>query len=162
MPAKLIGALVEKFKHPFERKGYVRKLLYQKPLGRVTRLRQVFTTPNAKVGRIEIYQGPKVIGTLSFRMGKDIRSRPKEIRAKDVYVDIGEDNAVAVSGKKRGSRIGVQLLTELMHYTKKETGGDIYLRIELYNHKAQKFYDLLGFKPIRLVDGCMLMVKKLD
>lgn len=164
MPSKIVGALIEKFRHPFEPKGYVRKLLFKKPLGRVTRLRQIFTTPDAKVGRIEIYQGPRVVGSLSYRRGKDIAAklRPKEIRDKDVYVDIGEDNAVVVSGKRRGSRIGVQLITELINHTKQETGGNVYLRVELYNKHARQFYDSIGFKPIRLVDGCMLMVKKSD
>lgn len=169
MPSKLTGAIIGKFKHPFERKGYTRELIYERmrkngvSSGRTTQLRQVLTTPNAKVGRIEIFQGENVAASLMFRLGKDIASKPKEIKARDVYVDIGNiDQAIIVSRGNRGGRLAHQLLTELVHYTKKSTGGDVYLRVEITNEKAMGLYSAIGFKPIRMVNGEMLMVRKSD
>lgn len=159
MHGRLIGSVVKKIKHPFERKGYVRELIYQRPSGKSTHLHQVVTSPKANVGRIEIFQGEKVVGTLMFRFGKDIPSKPKEIRPKDVYVDIGNIyDALVVLPTHRGGKIASQLLTELIHYTKKETGGDIYLRVQLTNEKAINPYRSFGFKPLRIVNGEQLMV----
>ncbi len=167
MPSKLTGAMIGKLKHPFERRGYTRELIYERmqkngeATGRTTTLRQVLTTPKANVGRIEIYQGENVAASLAFRFGKDISSRPKEIRGKDAYADIGNiDQALIVSKDNRGGRLAHQLLSELIHYTKKTTGGDVYLRVELTNEKALGLYTSIGFKQLRLVNGEMLMVHK--
>ena len=167
MPSKLTGAMLNRLKHPYDRGGYVRELIYQRirrngeVTDRATHLRQVVTTPKANVGRIEIYQGENLAATLMFRLGKDIPSRPKEIRAKDVYVDIGNvDQAIIVSRDNRGGRLAHQLLTELIHYTKQTTGGDIYLRVELTNERARGLYLSLGFVPVRMLNGEQLMVCK--
>lgn len=169
MPSKLTGAMLARTKHPFDRTGYTRELVFSRmlknglPSGRSTSLRQVLTTPSAKVGRIDIYQGENVAASLMFRHGKDIPSRPKEIKARDVYVDIGNiDQAIIVAHSHRGGRLAHQLLTELIHYTKKTTGGDVYLRVELTNEKALGLYEAMGFKRLRLVNGEMLMVRKSD
>lgn len=167
MPSKLTGALIGKAKHPFHPRGYTRNLLYERmqkngeATGRTTTLRQVLTPPSAKVGQINIYQGENIAASLFFRLGKDIPSRLKEIKSKDAYVDIGNlDQALIVSRDNRGGRLAHQLLTELIHYTKKTTGGDVYLRVELTNEKALGLYTSMGFKQVRMVNGEMLMVHK--
>ncbi len=159
MHSRLIGSVIKKIKHPFEKRGYVRELIYARPSGKNTHLHQVVTSPKANVGRIEIFQGERVVGTLMFRFGKDIRSRPKEIRPKDVYVDIGNVyDALVISPTHRGGKLASQLLTELIHYTKKSTGGNIYLRVQLTNEKAVNLYRSFGFQPLRMVNGEQLMV----
>jgi GNAT superfamily N-acetyltransferase len=112
-------------------------------------LHQVLTPANGNAGKIEILHGKAPVASLAFQYGRDLKIKPPEIRAKDIYLNSKTADVLMVGQLYRGSGLGAQLLAEMIHYTKQNGGGNIYLRVNVLNKKAMDLYTGFGFKKVR-------------